>query len=231
MTNFLLSNESLKVAGVANISFHTCRYCIEAYNDKLFSELNIYYPEHLITAVNKRKAEYLAGRFCASMALADSGVRNFDVKTGKHRAPIWPQHLRGSITHTGSQAYAAVASVGDYKYLGIDYEKIVTLKTAENIGSMVVDDHERDLLMQSFSDVALALSIAFSSKESLFKALYPYVGEYFDFLTASITRLSIDEGSLELKLKKTLSNRVVEGSCFRCLFFLERDHVLTFLAI
>jgi len=229
-TGFIEKHEVLKIEGLAYLSLCCCLYDKERYVDDLFAEFDIVCPKHLNNAVTKRKAEYLAGRYCASLALKNFGVTNFDIKIGKHRDPIWPEHLRGSITHTESRAYVVVAPNDVCHYLGIDYEKLMMANTAENIRSMIINDDEFEYLKHSFSDVPLALTLAFSAKESLFKALYPYVGRYFDFSAASIVKVSLEKQRFELRLNENLSKSLKKNRCFHGVFFIEPAHVLTLIA-
>ena len=79
-------------------------YCSEfeatSFVDASFSTHQILFPAQLGKAVSKRKAEYLAGRVCAKHVLATLSIDNFELHSGTDRAPIWPENIIGSITHT-----------------------------------------------------------------------------------------------------------------------------------
>lgn len=67
------------------------------------------------------------------------------------------------------------------------------------------------------SDAALAawLTLVFSAKESLFKALFPGIGRYFDFLDVGVASVSVPRGALALSLRRPLvddwpAGRIVE---------------------
>ena len=230
-SGFILDHEKIEVPNFINLCVYACQYDVNFYNEDLFNHFNIVYPKHISQAVNKRKAEYLTGRYSASLALKHLGITGFaDIPTGRHRCPIWPHNVLGSITHNHCKAYAAVAYCTDYHYIGIDYEKIITMETAENIRSMIVNEDEAELLMCSSFNFALALTILFSAKESLFKALYPFVGQYFDFSAASIISVFDKDKSFELQLNQSLNNRLIKGSRFKGWFSVESNHVLTIIA-
>jgi enterobactin synthetase component D len=53
------------------------------------------------------------------------------------------------------------------------------------------------------------LTLVFSAKESLFKALYPRVGRYFDFLDARW--LTMTEQTLTFELKSALTPELSAG--------------------
>ena len=72
------------------------------------------------SAVNKRQREFAAGRAAAHTAMANLGVPPQAILNGDDRAPIWPEGLTGSITHTRGCAIAIVARNSDVRALGID---------------------------------------------------------------------------------------------------------------
>ena len=96
---------------------------------------------------------------------------------------------------------------------------------------MIVNEDEIEFLVDSSFDFSLTLTIIFSAKESLFKALYPYIGRYFDFSAASIIDFSNNNQSFELRLNQSLSKELVKGSRFKGYFSVESNHVLTLIAM
>src|SRR6202165_5059978 len=82
-------------------------------------------PQALRFATQKRQREFLAGRWCAEQALQRLGAGSTHVAMAADRAPIWPDGVVGSITHTGNFAAAAVAWAADIAGLGIDSEQII----------------------------------------------------------------------------------------------------------
>jgi enterobactin synthetase component D len=155
-------------------------------------------------AVNKRGAEHLAGRIAAREALRLSGVNEYIPGIGLHRAPCWPPGFTGSITHIDKIALATViAHVPDKQSgTGIDCEIILNADDAQDIAEGVINAAEREYLLNSPLPFPFALTLAFSAKESLFKALYPHVGRYFDFLSAEITEIA--DGQMTLRLLEKL---------------------------
>ena len=77
----------------------------------------------IIHAVDKRRREFMAGRTCARRAMVALGEQAAPIPQGKDRAPIWPQGVVGSITHTDTRCAVAVARVADgFCSLGLDIE-------------------------------------------------------------------------------------------------------------
>lgn len=157
----------------------------------------LWLPHHaeLANAGRKRKAEHLAGRIAAAHALPDHTVPGI----GPSGEPLWPEGISGSITHSGTQAMAVVVSHPDAR-VGIDCEAILPDREAREIQDGIIDAQEAMCLTRSGYPFALALTLTFSAKESLFKALFPQVKTFMDFDCARITRL--DERTLTLALTR-----------------------------
>ncbi|MCU6386102.1 enterobactin synthase subunit EntD [Enterobacter quasiroggenkampii] len=155
----------------------------------------LWLPHHaeLSNAGRKRKAEHLAGRIAAAHALPDHTVPGI----GPSGEPLWPEDVSGSITHCGMQAMAVAVRHPD-ALVGIDCEAILPDREAREIKAGVIDAEEESVLIQSGYPFHLALTLAFSAKESLFKALFPYVKTFMGFDTARVK--SIEESRLTLAL-------------------------------
>lgn len=141
----------------------------------------------------KRKMEYLAGRYCAQKALEYLGVNNFNISRQEDNSPLWPQGVVGSISHTKQLAVAAVSK--KLKGIGIDAEALISTERFKNISKMIISSQEKILVKK---DCNLYPTLAFSAKESLYKAIYPLCKEYFGFLDASLVDIQADRFKLLL---------------------------------
>ena len=150
----------------------------------------LWLPHHaeLSNAGRKRKAEHLAGRIAAAHALGAIHERAIP-GIGPSGEPLWPEGVSGSITHSGTQAMAVVVRHQD-ALVGIDCEAILPDREAREIQDGIVDAQEAMYLTHSGYPFALALTLAFSAKESLFKALFPKANTYMGFEWARVTELS-----------------------------------------
>ncbi len=166
-----------------------------------------------VKGASKRQAEYLAGRLCARQALLQlTGTANVPT-VGADRAPSWPEGVTGSITHGQRWAAAIVAAKSDYQGLGLDVEKWLSRARAERLAVQILTPAELQRLTQlPIAEQAARISLTFSLKESLFKALYPLVQQRFYFQQAEL--LFAAEGQAELQLLTDLSPRWPAGS--RC---------------
>lgn len=126
----------------------------------------------LIKGVNdKRAREFSTGRLCAHQALHKLGIDNFPVLKGEHRAPIWPSHVVGSISHCRELAGAVVANKQHIKSIGLDIENRKQLNF--DIARHVCTEEEKMWLnAQEPTRRNLALLLIFSIKEAIFKCVY-----------------------------------------------------------
>lgn len=146
-----------------------------------------------VRGVAKRQTEYLAGRLCARQALAQLTGTAATPGSGDDRAPQWPAGTLGSITHGSGWAGALVGSSADWYGLGLDVERIMSGSRAQRLAGEILTPAEW-LRLQSLpvEQHAQRISLTFSLKESLFKALYPQVLRHFYFQDAEVLSVSPD---------------------------------------
>ncbi len=138
-----------------------------------------------VTGMNtKRRTEFAAGRVCASEALRGMGlIAEFPLPV-RNRLPVWPLGVVGSISHCNTIAVAMTAPKSRYCALGIDVESLLDPDTAQGIQQYVCRDEELDRLERYIPCRSRSLTILFSAKEALYKALFPLVGRFKDFHAA-----------------------------------------------
>lgn len=148
--------------------------------------------ERLRSAGRKRKAEHLAGRIAAVHALCGIGIRTVP-GIGDKRQPLWPDGVFGSISHCASTALAVISR----QRVGIDIEKIMSQHTATELAPSIIDSDERQIIQASTLPFPLALTLAFSAKESVYKA-FSGNATLPGFDSAKITSLTATQISLNL---------------------------------
>jgi enterobactin synthetase component D len=179
-------------------------------------------------SVAKRQAEYLAGRSCARAALQRLDGRHHVPATGDDRAPIWPADIVGSITHGKGWAAAVVARKTDCAGLGLDQENLLDDDRAARLaGEILIAD---ELQRLDPARQALTVTLTFSLKESLFKALYPLVRKRFYFEHAEVLEWS-DDGTARLRLLVDLSPEWHHGRELEGQFSVMGDQVLSLIAV
>ncbi|GLK89392.1 4'-phosphopantetheinyl transferase family protein [Pseudomonas turukhanskensis] len=166
-------------------------------------------PAH---GVAKRQAEFLAGRVCAREALRRLNGGDVVPAVGADRAPQWPAGISGSITHGKNWAAAIVANSGDWRGLGLDVENLLSTDRAKRLqGEILTPVELRRASLLDLEQLALLVTLTFSLKESLFKALYPLTLKRFYFEHAEVLEWSTD-GTARLRLLTDLSAEWKSGS-------------------
>ncbi|EGR1094644.1 4'-phosphopantetheinyl transferase superfamily protein [Vibrio cholerae] len=194
---------------------------------ELATEFDVQVPKSVQRSVKKRQAEFIAGRYLAKLCLTELIGRHSNVAIGAHREPLWPDGVVGAISHTHKRAVALVAKRDAFPFVGIDIECWLDKETAVQIGSNLYDDNELDLLMTQGLTLEAATSLIFSAKESLFKAAFPFVGQYFGFESACVVEFFRGEQTLILALEESLAQRCFGQNLFRCQYFLQASTVTT----
>jgi len=155
----------------------------------------LWLPHHamLSRCAPKRQAEHLAGRIAAVHALRALGETAVPA-IGDARQPLWPAGLFGSITHSASSALAVVAS----RPVGIDLEALFSPQLCAELTDSIASPAEHAVLEACPLPFALALTLTFSAKESLYKAFSHLVRPLPGFASAQLT--AIDTNTLTLRL-------------------------------
>lgn len=166
-----------------SLPYFLARFRRELFSPELFDQYGVYFPPHIRMSVNKRQAEFIAGRICARSILDTYGHADHVVTVGTHREPVWPEGFIGSITHSNHYAAAIACPARGVLGIGIDIETTITDDAREAMIELVVSAEELSYLRASTGAVSFdqLLTLVFSAKESFFKAAFPQVKAYFDF--------------------------------------------------
>lgn len=158
------------------------------------------------------RAHTAAGRAAAHAALSkllanDDARTRIDILRDEHRAPIWPQGIVGSISHTLGLAIACVAKASDYRGIGIDTERRArTLKSFNP--RLFTSDKERDWLSSSSTTLASAEVLLLSAKECVYKAVYQCTGERLGFHAAELS--CVENTKERVCFEATIDSRAVK---------------------
>ncbi|CAM4403400.1 4'-phosphopantetheinyl transferase family protein [Pseudoalteromonas ostreae] len=204
---------------------HCCEFDSSSFIDSDFLNYQILLPQQLQKAVVKRRAEYLAGRLCAKQVLTALNVPCFDIISGSDRAPIWPENIIGSITHTKGIAMAMACPRTDIAGIGIDIEQLMSAKQELELQKQILHPDEYPLFRQLAEQFSHPLTVIFSAKESIFKALYPSVKQFFGFEAAKL--IAFNEQQLQFKITQSLSPQVPKDTCVTVFYQCNKSVVLT----
>ncbi len=131
-------------------------------------------------ALPKRTREFSSGRHAAHLAMAAMELQVQPVTLGEGRAPIWPQGLVGSITHTRDLAMALLAATAQMRGLGVDLEEAEAV--TRDLFSALYTSQE----LTWIDDRRLA-TLVFCAKEAIYKSIFPLAGQFIDFPEVEIS--------------------------------------------
>ncbi len=220
---FMISMPAIELAG---LTIQVCQFDPQQFDEDQQRYLAPPDYHSLHKAVVKRQAEFVAGRKLAQQALKQIG-QGYDrpIAIGTHREPLWPAGITGSIAHCDGWAVCTVLKA-EHLSLGIDIEHRLAHHTATEVQAMIGTAQEWALLAQKF-DLASAVTLLFSAKESLFKALFPQVQIYLDFSDAQLSSLEPNKMSFTL----TRIPNAAQQSCEVYFRWFEQQRVLTVSAL
>ena len=118
----------------------------------------------------RRRREFLAGRWLARLAMGRLGLPASPLPRGVDGAAQWPVSVRGSISHTDAWVAVAVTTLDGIRGLGIDMEV-----------SGAVEPSLRGRIVAAPGEDRIDLTVLFSLKEAIYKAVHPVVGEDLDY--------------------------------------------------
>lgn len=193
-----------------------------------FKRVDVVPPQTIQRSVAKRQAEFLAGRFCAREALYTlCRCRSTPTMNGD-RSPCWPEGITGSITHSDGWAAAIVSHTHHWQGLGLDVETRLDAASARSLAREILTKNEQQRIQPE--NEAVQITLTFSLKESLFKALYPLVKRHFYFEDAEVTHWH-SNGTARLRLLKDLSPEWRRGTELTGQYCLHQGRVLSLVAI
>lgn len=187
-------------------------------------------------AVRSRVRSHLAGRLCATEAIAQltGGTPPGTLPVGPLGAPVWPAGVVGSITHSADIAAAVVAPASRWRGVGIDCERLMDDARAAELADMIVPEAEAlqvHAAAHARPSRGTTISIVFSAKESVYKCLAPITGTFFDFATVHAERLDLAAGTLRLRVVAPVGPGVPVGLLLDARCCVDQGHVFTAVAL
>lgn len=184
-----------------------------------------------MSAVSKRQTEFLAGRLCAHEALRRVTGAPCIPAVNEDRSPNWPAGVVGSITHGAGWAATVVARREQWRGLGLDVEKQIPTTRADRLVAEILTPRELEgYAALDETQRALRVTLTFSIKESLFKALYPLVNKRFYFQEAELIHHD-SSGYARLRLLNDLSEQWTTGAELEGQFAQFDDYLLSLVSI
>ncbi|MFT5725005.1 MAG: enterobactin synthetase component D [Bacteroidia bacterium] len=212
-----------------NLMLSYCEFSDSNYNTQLHRNYCVEFPPKLLSAVIKRQAEFFAGRFLAQQSLKTILDSDISVNVGMNadRSPCWPVGTIGSITHCNGRALCLVSKTSLYRHIGVDIEEYINHETMLEVMDFVVSDSELKILKDSTLDLCQAITLAFSAKESIYKALYPTSMQTVDFSAAKILSIDMTSQTMTICLTVDWCKQLIKGMKYQCYFSLNTNFLVT----
>lgn len=223
---------SIRMTSTSPFSSPAISYCATdvfppVFDDTWFHRYDIELPRQVALSVLKRRKDFFFGRLCAREAVRQMN-RDFigQIPIGSGGYPVFPEGIEGSISHGGDHA-VAVCRTAELGRLGIDLEPLMTLATAAEVSPLIAGRNEVDLIDWADTPETLRLTLIFSAKEALFKAMYPDIRRIVDFSCASLVGVDRMAGRMLLKLEDDLGTLWNRGRQIEAQFDVHVDKVVT----
>jgi 4'-phosphopantetheinyl transferase EntD/uncharacterized protein YbdZ (MbtH family) len=130
-------------------------------------------------AVESRRAEFRAGRWCARRALDQLGVAPAPILRGPGGEPLWPRQVVGSISHAQGRAIAVAGPAARMVAVGLDVESAAPLDA--ELVARVCRPEERAVHPALQARGIDKPKLVFVAKEAAYKALFPRDGRFREF--------------------------------------------------
>ena len=216
----LVWNEGPATFAIAN--FSSAHYQSDAYR-----HCNILFPPEIQASVPLRQAEYLAGRLLVRYLQQHCALTVMPLLAAADRCPRWPPGQVGSLSHCDGQIFAALqpASMSGQSVIGVDVECAFSQEQQQQLAAEVLSAAELQIgRAAGLTDTAL-LTLVFSAKESLYKALYPQCRRVMDFTAAELVRVT--EQHFLLQLTQPWNERWRQGELFSGRYFWRQHQLYT----
>ena len=130
-------------------------------------------PEVNFGLSKKRNQEYLLGRLTIKDALGSLGYPTTWIERDPlTKAPVWPEGITGSLSHSSGLALAVVGDSPPILGLGVDLEKANRTIDLGIERHICAQDESDDLRSLHPENHAIRLLLTFSAKESLYKCFF-----------------------------------------------------------
>ncbi len=131
-----------------------------------------------------RLSTWVAGRLALAAALAELGAPRTPLLATARDAPALPPGFVGSVSHK-KQIAVALAAADAGAHVGVDVEEAKPLKV--DISRRILTDTERAIVDALPAEARWrAVMARFSIKESIYKAVDPFVRRYVGFTEAEV---------------------------------------------
>ena len=200
--------EQLQPSLAPGLMLHWQEYCTVEETVQQVKQFDIHLPGSLTKAALSRRCDYLMGRYCAQLAIANLGGGFQQIQQQNSGAPAWPNGFIGSITHISGLALAMVGEHTHWDWVGVDVETVVSMDDVLSMTPIIMREEEHKIITAAINAQNYAFTLVFSAKETIYKALWPKVGRFFDFHDVSLLACDCNKQLLQFSLSHSLAQKV-----------------------
>lgn len=218
---YTTSNQGIRIGKIQYHAKTKSNILLGIYNSKkAVIDIDFCHDQLGSNVVYSRMVEFYYGRWCTSKLMLGCGYEGKYLERCVNRAPVYPNGLSGSISHSENIIITAISKCID-THIGIDVEKVFSKEISVQLESLVYTRDEH-LLLSSGIKTFNASTLIFSAKESIYKAVYSKLKVKLDFGDISISSIDINAGEIEasaygifhsLKVHFILTNKFVFTIC------------------
>lgn len=185
-------------------------------------------------AVASRRHEFSSARFLAHQLLDELGEPRLPLMQQADRAPAWPAHVIGSLSHSQKWSAAAVSLANDELHgIGVDIEDQRPL--GDNLFVEILTPRELAFMHETVASSAQSARVlaVFSIKEAIYKCMAPLGNAGLGFHAMELDFSNCKNGS-ELACGIVRPRLLPQADLRNCLptnstlqaYFLQREGVL-----
>lgn len=178
----------------------------------------------------KRQTEYLAGRHALIQLYRCAGIDGIgldDLSSHADGQVDSPAGYVCTLSHGYDRIVAMVADQRHFRSIGVDVEEVVQLRRCSRLLSRVAPHDEQSVWQRAGMDDDLGLTLTFSAKEALYKALTASVSCIMHFGQATLGEIDPVRGRLTLVLTKDLNHSLRCGRQFELQYRHQDQEILT----
>ena len=119
------------------------------------------------------------------------GYDNFQLLNDHNRVPRWPEHILGSISHSDHLAAVMISAKSNQgmESIGVDIQTKISPEVAKEVSLLVIAPEELATMKEFGLTDDEAVSLIFSAKESIYKALNQHSPIELDFQSVSLVKI------------------------------------------
>ena len=183
-------------------------------------------------ATQTRKLESLRGRKCAQYLVQRLTGKVAPITADQDGAPVWPENIIGSISHSGDIVGACVAPQSrDQKLeiLSLGYDIELTENLSLDLLGKIATEKEIFWIngAQSKQQQLIRATKIFSAKESLFKCIFPTLRKTIGFLDIELE--AFDKSFQVSRVSKEFKN-FIPHHCLQILV-IDNGHFIETIAL